>query len=104
MRLATSTSIFGKPLDISAVLSALEQAEFDAIELFCNPDHFDPRDRGAVARLKQRLAGSGVQIWSLHAPFSQELDISLPDETRRTRTMALDLATIALAGELGGNS
>jgi sugar phosphate isomerase/epimerase len=103
MRLGTSTSIFGKPFDPDGVLNALEQAEFGVIELFCNPGYYDPTDQRAAAALQCRLAESSVQVWSLHAPFSKNLDISLTADNERARAVKLDIATIELAGELGAS-
>lgn len=103
MRLGTSTSIFGRPLDVDAAFTALERAGFDVIELYCNTGAFDPTDRAAVRALQSRLARSTVQVWSLHAPFSRQLDISLPDEGARAHALEADRDTIALAGELGAS-
>lgn len=101
MQLGTSTSIFDDPLDLDVIFSVLEQTGFDVFELFCRPGHFDPTDRTVVQKLQRKLAHSTVKVWSLHAPFSRELDISSGDEEVRSRAMDWNRTTIRLAHELG---
>lgn len=40
---------------------------------------------------------SGMELWSIHLPFSRELDISDPDEKRRRRTVEFEKKVIELA-------
>ena len=56
-----------------------------------------PFARGAAA-----LAGeSGMQVWSVHLPFSRRLDISNPDDEGRENALAELYRTIDLAREVG---
>ena len=41
-----------------------------------------------IQSVKSILASSGVKVWSIHMPYSQNFDISLTDEARRQRVVA----------------
>ncbi len=59
-----------------------------------------PFARGAAA-----LAGeSGMQVWSVHLPFSRRLDISNPDDEGRENALAELYRTIDLAREVGAGT
>jgi len=41
-----------------------------------------------ILEVKQALKKSGIQVWSVHMPFSQILDLSLTNESKRQRVVA----------------
>lgn len=46
-------------------------------------------------------ATKDLQVWSVHLPFSKELDISLTDDAARSENVAILTEMIRLAGEFG---
>jgi len=49
----------------------------------------------------RQIREAGLEAWSIHLPFSRELDISHADKERREQTMRINLELIAAAAEAG---
>ena len=55
----------------------------------------------AVRETVTALRASGLELWSVHSPFMNGLDLSTLDEAVRARTLAAIREAFGLAGELG---
>lgn len=53
------------------------------------------------AQIKKQSERSGVGIWSLHLPFSREINISLPDREKRDNTVKIHLEYMEKAASVG---
>lgn len=93
--IALSTS--GAPVT-ETMLTACRDAGITHIELSYNKPAYDGMDLTAVAAL---IRAHGLTLWSLHLPFSRELDISLPDPALRAAVMACHTALMEKAAALG---
>ena len=84
-------------------LSALRDAGIECVELSFNFDKFMnvirfPERWQECAELAERV---GVELWSIHLPFSQVLDISSPEEHYRAITYYTHTRLIEAAGKAG---
>lgn len=84
-------------------LLTVKHAGIDAVELSFNRKYYmetidfphNAREYGALAK------EIGVELWSIHLPFSRQLDISNLCDEDCTLTMETNLALIRAAGEIG---
>lgn len=58
------------------------------IEVCSSPVHLDYHDRGAVERAAARIHELGMEAYSFHAPFSDQIDIASPDPSRRAGALS----------------
>jgi sugar phosphate isomerase/epimerase len=87
---------------IEDVLAPLRARGFEAIEVSTAPPHLDVADGARLRRLRDRVAGAGLRVHSLHAPFGHDVNLTSPEEGQRNEALArLTLAADALA-ILGG--
>jgi sugar phosphate isomerase/epimerase len=70
MRFGVSTHLYHDRRLEREHLAQVAGHGFEAIELFATRSHFDYRDNGAVDRLKQWLAETGLTLDSVHAPIT----------------------------------
>jgi sugar phosphate isomerase/epimerase len=70
MRFGVSTHLYHDRRLERDHLAQVATYGFEAIELFATRSHFDYRDEGAIDRLKQWLAGTGLTLNSVHAPIT----------------------------------
>lgn len=96
-----STSYFGR-LD-RTVFDACAAAGIQSVELSHTYGHYMneldfPRTAASFGRAAR---DAGVEVWSLHLPFSGLLDISSPDEAYRQVTMYTHRTLIRAAAEAG---
>ncbi len=61
---------------------------FNMIEVCSSPAHLDYHDTDAVAAASHRIRRLGMEAYSFHAPFAQDIDITSPDSTARQRAQA----------------
>lgn len=78
MNLSIGTT-FNYGIPLKDQLSMIKAAGFTHISLGASLEHSGYLDPVRRAELKQRLSENGLQICSLHAPFSRDMDISAPD-------------------------
>ncbi|WP_256012740.1 sugar phosphate isomerase/epimerase family protein [Desertivirga xinjiangensis] len=76
---------YAKSLGITHIelagIGAILDKKLDTIEVSVKwKDH--------IQSVKTILANSGIKVWSIHMPFSQNFDISLTNEARRQRVVA----------------
>jgi sugar phosphate isomerase/epimerase len=76
-------------------LTTIRESGFSMIEVCSSPAHLDYRNRAAVEQAAARIQELGMEAYSFHAPFSDQIDIASTDETLRAKA----LAEILLAAE-----
>lgn len=88
MEIGISTGILHR-MDLIESLKLIKEAGFDNIEVWARGEeegkfvHYDYHDWDYTRRLKGKLEELALRVVSLHAPFSQEMDISQVDEEKR---------------------
>jgi sugar phosphate isomerase/epimerase len=81
-----------------AILTDMENAGIDAVEIFCSAGHFDYRDPETVREMSDWFRGHQMKLHSLHAPTSRDFSpgreggspISVSDLERVRRLDAVD--------------
>jgi sugar phosphate isomerase/epimerase len=79
--------------DLLDCLEAIRSSGFGLVEICSYPAHLDYRNRYAVERARERLQALGMEAYSFHAPFADEIDITSFDRAERER--ALDELVLA---------
>jgi sugar phosphate isomerase/epimerase len=64
-----STHLFVNHRLTTALLSRLQQAGFQAVEIFCARQHLDYQDKAQIAELGHWFRDSDLKLHSLHAPM-----------------------------------
>ncbi|MFW6162061.1 MAG: sugar phosphate isomerase/epimerase family protein [Planctomycetota bacterium] len=59
-------------------------------------------DEASLRHVRSAFDGVGVRIWSVHAPFGPEVDLSSPDAAVRDRALSRILASLEKLRVLGG--
>lgn len=65
-------------------------------------DAKDAEDEPFIEKVRQELEGSGVRVWSVHAPFGREVDLSSPNEGVRERGIRAAIRAGRGCRDLGG--
>ena len=86
------------------VLALIGQAGFHRIQVSAFPSHFDYHDRDAISRVRQGMNGLGLRATSLHAAYSEEIDLTLLEEQQRLRAVAEVKAAADALAALGGST
>jgi sugar phosphate isomerase/epimerase len=85
----------------SSILDCLEpirDAGFGLLEVCCLPPHLDYHDAAAVEAAARRLAALNLEVYSVHAPFAERIDITALDaEARRRASHEIERAVEAAA-------
>jgi sugar phosphate isomerase/epimerase len=83
------------------VLEPIRASGFHQLEICSLPSHLDYRDAGACEIAARRIAELGLETYSFHAPFADDIDITSLDTSLRTR--ACDEISLAMeaAARLG---
>jgi sugar phosphate isomerase/epimerase len=84
------------------VIAAASQARLTGVELGTVPGHFDPWNAHDLQAVRTRLAETGVQPVSIHAPFGGLLDLSAPDSHHRYAAMGAILSSVSALEHLEG--
>ena len=98
----TSLSFFGGSLD-EKTLKSIKDAGIDCIEISVAMDKLI-HSYGFIERAKEYgelIKACGLELWSLHLPFSRTIDISLPRKFERDYAVGMDTALIKAAAEAG---
>jgi len=108
MDIAISTGIFHEQ-NLLELLPHLRGAGFTMLEIWASTDvrngertHFDWKNRESISALAARLAELGMKAHSMHAPFSNEVDVSSPDENRRAAAVRETVLSMEALKLLGG--
>jgi sugar phosphate isomerase/epimerase len=82
-------------------LETIRASGFSMIEVVFSPPHLDYRDPRAVRDAAARIDGLGLEAYSFHAPFADDIDISSPDPAGRDHALAEILRAVEAAAMLG---
>jgi sugar phosphate isomerase/epimerase len=96
-----STGI-GYDRPIAEVIGPITRAGFRAVEVSTAPHHLDVRDGPAVEGAARALAGAGLRVVSLHAPFGTDVNIAAPDEDLRRGALDVMIRAADALALLGG--
>jgi sugar phosphate isomerase/epimerase len=64
-------------------LETIRESGFSLIEVCSSPRHLDYHDQPAIRRVAARIASLGMEAYSFHAPFADQIDISALEQERR---------------------
>ena len=81
-------------------LETIRSSGFSMIEVVFSPPHLDYRDPRAVEEAAARLDALGMEAYSFHAPFADDIDISSPDAACREHALAEILRAVEAAAGL----
>ena len=73
--------------DLLDCLEAIRSSGFGLVEICSYPAHLDYRNRQAVERAHARLRALGMEAYSFHAPFADDIDITSFDPAQRERAL-----------------
>lgn len=101
LRLGTSCCVFGT-IDRN-VMETAKANGIDALELSFSYDKYMnildiPQQAAALGEIAREV---GIELWSLHLPFSRKLDISNQDKELRSITLYTNRTLIRAAAEAG---
>ena len=60
---------------ISECLETIRGSGFSMIEVVFSPPHLDYKNLAAVREAGQRIEDLGMEVFSFHAPFANDIDI-----------------------------
>ena len=69
-------------------LSVIREGGFSMIEVCSSPAHLDYHDAAMVRRAAERIDELGMEAYSFHAPFADNIDIASPDDAQRNGALA----------------
>lgn len=82
-------------------LETIRGSGFSMIEVVFSPPHLDYRNPQAVQEAAGRIDALGLEAYSFHAPFADDIDISSLEPTRREHALAEILRAVEAAASLG---
>lgn len=82
-------------------LEIILQNGFSLIEVVFSPTHLDYKNHGAVQEAARRIDALGMEAYSFHAPFGDDIDISSQDLARREHSLDEILRAVDAAAHLG---
>jgi sugar phosphate isomerase/epimerase len=82
-------------------LETIRASGFSLVEVVFSPAHLDYRNREAVREAALQLEGLGMEAFSFHAPFANDIDISSPDLAAREYALDEILRAVEAAAVLG---
>ena len=101
MQIGISTGFFHKE-SIFKYIELIRDTGFEYIEIWADMNHIDYHDKSQLEKLKTALSDLSLKPVSMHAPFSYELDLSNPDETKRKQAVFETIKTAEAIKFLGG--
>lgn len=87
--------------DILDCLEPIRNAGFGTIEICAFPDHLDYHDGAAVRKARKAMDLTGLEAYSMHAPFRPDIDITSPDKEQRRRSLHEVMQAADAASALG---
>jgi sugar phosphate isomerase/epimerase len=101
-KIALSTGIFlNKPL--LGVLADIKESGFKLVEVSAHPVHFGYKNMDTVKKIRAEMDRLGLCTISMHAPYSELIDITMLRESDRKRSVAEVEAAIDALTVLGGS-
>lgn len=94
----TTTALWNDP-SVTDFIEA-KQNGFDYLEVALNQCYRDvPEDEviPLIYAMKEKIDSAGLQVWSIHLPFSRTLDISVLDDTEREKNVQFIAEMIKLS-------
>jgi len=82
-------------------LETIRGSGFSMIEVVFSPPHLDYKDSARVREAAARVDALGMEAYSFHAPFADDIDISSPDAARREHALEAILRAVDAATLLG---
>lgn len=78
-------------------LPLIRESGFSTIEICSSPTHLDYHDPAMVRRATERIHELGMEAYSFHAPFADNIDIASPNDAQRNAALAEVLEAAAAA-------
>lgn len=69
-------------------LPVIRESGFSTIEICSSPTHLDYHDPPVVRRAAVRIQELGMEAYSFHAPFADNIDIASSDDAQRNAALA----------------
>lgn len=82
------------------VLESIRDSGISVIEICSYPKHLDYHEPEAVNEASQRIKELGLEPFSFHAPFADDIDITSPDKDRRDHSLNEILTAVNAAAHL----
>jgi sugar phosphate isomerase/epimerase len=82
-------------------LETIRGSGFSMIEVVFSPPHLDYRNPQAVQEAAARIDALGLEAYSFHAPFADDIDISSLEPACREHALAEILRAVEAAASLG---
>ena len=82
-------------------LETIRGSGFSMIEVVFSPPHLDYKDTGHVQEAAARIDALGLEAYSFHAPFADDIDISSLESARREHALDAILRAVDAAALLG---
>ena len=82
-------------------LETIRASGFSMIEVVFSPPHLDYRNAERVQEAAARLDALGMEAYSFHAPFADDIDISSLEPAGREHALAEILRAVEAAASLG---
>ncbi|MBE5783601.1 MAG: sugar phosphate isomerase/epimerase [Clostridiales bacterium] len=79
-------------------LQRLHACQVAAIEILTKPDTWEQL---CWQEIRQNTDATGIELWTVHLPFSAQVDISLPDVPARKQTLDMHKSIIKSAAGIG---
>ena len=86
---------------ITAVLQDIRDGGFTLLEICSFPDHLPYYNHEAVKRARDEIDKLGMEAFSFHAPFADEIDITALDPGKRQHALEALLSACDAAAILG---
>ena len=83
-------------------LEVIKRAGVDCVELWMGDQCLNPRDYNGIIRLAEQLHTMGIQPFSVHAPWGDQLEPSSPHPEHRAAWLAVSTAAAAILRVVGG--
>jgi sugar phosphate isomerase/epimerase len=83
------------------VLGPIRESGISSLEICSSHDHLDYHDISTVKRAAREIAKQGLEVFSFHAPFGKDIDISGIDTGQRARSLEEVLTAVEAAGIIG---
>lgn len=99
--LALSTGLFIKSPLIS-VLERIKEAGFDSIEIGTSIGHFDYQSLEAISQVRNKLANLDLKVYSVHAPYKSDADLTRLEEEKRQKAVKEIIASADSLSLMGG--
>ena len=81
-------------------LDTIRSSGFSMIEVVFSPAHLDYKNLSAVREAANKIDALGMEVYSFHAPFATDIDISSPDPLLRAEAVREMLAACDAASTL----